>query len=225
MVAKRGYHHGDLRTALLSEAIEIILESGTAALSLRWLARRVGVSPAAYAYHFPDKSSLLIAIGSEGFRRLNEAFEPAAAIEDPAARLVALGRRYLDFAVENSAHYRVMFFDHPTPKAGNRNEEHFLTVATAAFEALRSTVAELMQQGSDNRNGWERALMMWAQIHGAVSLWLEGLLAPGATEAQAIEQLRTLIDHAAQEQAKLLQGAGIYLLRHFAAIAFPKEDI
>lgn len=208
MVAKTGYHHGDLRNALLSEAIEIILESGTGALSLRRLARRVGVSPAAYAYHFPDKSSLLIAIGTEGFRRLNAAFAPALTVDDPAARLVALGRKYIDFAVENPAHYQVMFFDHPTQKTGNRNEELFPNVATAAFEALRATVADLMLQREDDRTAWESALMIWAQIHGAASLWLEGLLAPGATEGEAIEQLRSLIHHAAQEQAKLLQGGG-----------------
>jgi hypothetical protein len=151
---------------------------------------------------------LLIAIGIEGFRRLNAAFESALSIEDPAARLVALGRKYIDFAIENPAHYRVMFFDLPAPKAGTRNEEHFFEVATAAFEALRGTVSDLMLAGGDDRNAGERALMIWAQIHGAVSLWLEGLLAPSATEDQAIEQLRSLIDHAAQEQAKLLQGAG-----------------
>ena len=144
---RRRYHHGDLRNALLSEAIETIMESGTAALSLRELARRVGVSPAAYAYHFPDKATLLVALGTEGFRRLNHAFEPILAYPDPAVRLVALGRKYIDFAVENPAHYRVMFFDHPTPEAGNENEETFREVAGEAFEALRSTVADLIRQG------------------------------------------------------------------------------
>ena len=164
---RRRYHHGDLRNALLSEAIQTIMESGTAALSLRELARRVGVSPAAYAYHFPDEATLLVSLRAEGFRRLNHPFGPIWAYPDPAARLVALGRKYIDFAVENPAHYRVMFSDHPMPEEGKGNEETFREVAGEAFEALRSTVADLIGQGGDDRDDRDTALIIWAQIHGA----------------------------------------------------------
>ena len=66
----RPYHHGDLRRALLDEAVASLRESGTAALSLRDLARRAGVSHAAPAHHFGDKRGLLTAVAAEGYRRL-----------------------------------------------------------------------------------------------------------------------------------------------------------
>jgi AcrR family transcriptional regulator len=66
----RPYHHGDLRRALLEAAVQAIAEVGPAAVSLRDLARRVGVSHAAPAHHFGDKAGLLTAVAADGFRRL-----------------------------------------------------------------------------------------------------------------------------------------------------------
>src|SRR6266536_5182875 len=74
-MAKRAYHHGDLRRALLVAAVEVIEESGPAALSLRDLARRAGVSHAAPQHHFGDKAGLLTAVAAEGYRRLATALE------------------------------------------------------------------------------------------------------------------------------------------------------
>src|SRR5215211_3555766 len=67
---RRAYHHGNLRRALLDEAIAVIGEAGPGAVGLRDLARRVGVSHAAPAHHFGDKRGLLTAVATDGFRRL-----------------------------------------------------------------------------------------------------------------------------------------------------------
>lgn len=102
MTGTRGYHHGDLPRALLDAAVEVIAESGPAALSLRDLARRAGVSHAAPAHHFGDKAGLLTALAVQGFDLLADALRGA---ED----LLSAGVAYVDFAVGHRAHFDVMF--------------------------------------------------------------------------------------------------------------------
>src|SRR5918998_1668160 len=102
----RSYHHGDLRRALLASAAEAIAESGPAALSLRDLARRAGVSHAAPAHHFGDKAGLLTALATEGYDRLADALDGA---RERTGSLLEIGVAYVAFAVGNRAHFDVMF--------------------------------------------------------------------------------------------------------------------
>jgi AcrR family transcriptional regulator len=105
-MAQRAYHHGDLRRALLSAAVEAITESGPTALSLRDLARRAGVSHAAPTHHFGDKAGLLTALAAEGFDLLAGAL--TAVPPDPGGFL-EVGVAYVRVAVEHRAHFEVMF--------------------------------------------------------------------------------------------------------------------
>ncbi len=107
MAAPRTYHHGDLRRALLSTALEVIRSDGVAAISLRDLARRAEVSHAAPAHHFEDKAGLLTAIAREGFELLADALTAVPA--DAAHRLREMGVRYVEFALGHPAHFEVMF--------------------------------------------------------------------------------------------------------------------
>ena len=103
---ERPYHHGDLRRALLAAAVEMIAEAGPAALSLRALARRTGVSHAAPAHHFGDKAGLLTAVAAEGYRLL------AAALRDAYERtgsFLEVGVAYVRFALEHQPYFEVMF--------------------------------------------------------------------------------------------------------------------
>ena len=99
----RQYHHGDLRPALLRAAVETIAETSPAAMSLREVARRAGVTHAAAAYHFGDKAGLLTAVAAEGYRMLGEALRDA----DPG--FLELGVAYVRFAVSHRAHFEVMY--------------------------------------------------------------------------------------------------------------------
>src|SRR5512133_2304967 len=104
------YHHGELRRALLDASLAVIERDGVSALSLRELARRLGVSHAAPAHHFPDKAALLVEIAREGYERFGAALAAAAdAAPDDDARLAAIGRAYVDFALAHPATFRVMF--------------------------------------------------------------------------------------------------------------------
>src|ERR1700726_613107 len=104
------YHHGDLRRALLEEAVRIIQRQGVEYLTLRTVGNRLGVSRTALYRHFADKQALLAAVGREGFRmlrlRLTEAWEQSGR---GRSGFEALGIAYVQFAVAHSSHYRVMF--------------------------------------------------------------------------------------------------------------------
>lgn len=105
----RSYHHGNLREALLQRALEIIGEDGVEALSLRSLARDLGVSHAAPARHFKTKAELLNAIAREGCEKLMESTSKAVALHDePAARIGALAKAYVNWAVANPAHHNAL---------------------------------------------------------------------------------------------------------------------
>lgn len=104
------YHHGNLRKVLLDRAATVIAEQGIEALSLRALARDIGVSHAAPARHFTDKTDLLRALATEGSHRLLDYVLAAAdaAGTDPLARYNALGQAYIRFSLEFPAYYRTI---------------------------------------------------------------------------------------------------------------------
>ncbi len=124
------YHHGNLRQALLERAAEVIAERGVEALSLRGLARDLGVSHAAPSAHFADRRALLGALALEGFRLGVDAMQAgaAAAGPDPVARYRALGRSYVQFAREYPSYFRAI--NHPEVQAHADDE---LREARAAF--------------------------------------------------------------------------------------------
>src|ERR1700743_2586808 len=104
------YHHGGLRDALIHAALEILESEGLAALSLRAVARRAGVSAAAPYHHFPDKQALLDAVAERGFDALTAAMtERMDRAGDDAARLDGKGIGAVAFAVANPALFGLMF--------------------------------------------------------------------------------------------------------------------
>jgi len=107
------YHHGNLKQALLDRAAEVIADQGIEALSLRGLARDVGVSHAAPARHFRDKKALLSALATEGYLRFSAYVTDAAekAGSDPVTRYNAMGRSVIRFALTYPAYYAT--FNHP----------------------------------------------------------------------------------------------------------------
>jgi len=186
---KRSYHHGDLRRALLDEALRLIEKEGPRALTLREVARRAGVSQAAPYHHFADKEAMLAAVAEEGFVELLAAQVEArdAAGDEPIARLQGLGRGYIRFAVQHPAHYRVMFVGAvEIPKHAALHE-----AAHRTFEALMDVVVEGQKAGVlRSGNPSELAVIVWSMMHGLAMLWtdcrLEGLAGPfGGIEALA----------------------------------------
>ncbi|WP_173057883.1 TetR/AcrR family transcriptional regulator [Phytohabitans houttuyneae] len=166
MTEKRSYHHGDLRRALLVAAAEAIAESGPAALSLRDLARRAGVSHAAPAHHFGDKAGLLTALAVEGFHRLADALDASRA---ETGSLLESGVTYVRFATENRAHFEVMF----QPSLFDQEDGEVIAARERAGAALSAGVSTL-DEPPPAEGARETELAAWSIVHGFATLWLAG---------------------------------------------------
>ncbi|CAN5676804.1 TetR/AcrR family transcriptional regulator [soil metagenome] len=167
MTRQRGQHHGDLRRALLDAALGLLREgSSTDELTLRGVARRAGVSPAAPYHHFPSKDALLDAVALEGFRRLREAQEELP-VEDPADAVARLTCTYIEFARSHRAHYGLMFAALVHAGAAAEVDPALAAAAVATFDHLAGAVAAT---GIEPEAARDRALQIWALAHGVVAL-------------------------------------------------------
>jgi AcrR family transcriptional regulator len=174
-VAKR-YHHGNLRAALIEAGLELIAEKGPPALTLREIGSRLGVSRTAAYRHFADKTELLNAIREAGFIEFGNALEQAREQAGPkfAPRLTAMGKAYLHFAREHSAHFQVMFG--PGAKMTDPDKDG---AGTRAFHILLDTVKQGQEQG-EVRPGDTMLIVSvaWAMIHGVSVLHLDEICPP-----------------------------------------------
>jgi AcrR family transcriptional regulator len=167
------YHHGGLRDALIAAAQDILEADGLSALSLRAVARRAGVSPAAPYHHFPDKQALLDAVAERGFDALTAAMTTRMnRVRGAAARLDASGIGYVAFAVANPALCGLMF----SPVGQNPS-------AGTALDSARQRAYAVLQDAASacSPNGKTSAaecLRLWALVHGIAKLVLEGCIRP-----------------------------------------------
>jgi AcrR family transcriptional regulator len=177
------YHHGELRQALVAAALQLVDEEDEAALSLREVARRVGVTYAAPYHHFADKQALVAAVAAEGFQTLRTDMSRAEeGIEDPFERLAAQGRAYVEFAVRHPALYRMMFQREITdPDCYPELHE----AADACFQALLESVRRALGPGADEQRVIGAAIPAWAAVHGLASLWNDGPLRHKLPEVDA----------------------------------------
>ena len=171
------YYGGDLRRDLLDTALEVIAGEGPSAVSLRSLARRLGVSHAAPANHFPDKAALFTAIAVEGFTLLGQAMAGAVAELGPDAtagqRFRAAGRAYTGFALAHPAHFAVMWqrdLLHP-------DDPELAVAADRTFELLLGGVRDVQADGWAAGSAPQTvAYLAWSVVHGLAALWLGGPL-------------------------------------------------
>jgi AcrR family transcriptional regulator len=171
------YHHGDLRRALIQASIELIAEKGVSALTLRGVARRVGVSHAASHHHFASKTELLAAVAMEGFEALAQAErEAAAATADPWDRFKAIGRAYLRFAVAHPAHFRVMFGRELVEGSQPPPEEQWVANPASRVLVEVATEAIATRGNADEERVRVAVIAAWSLVHGLAMLWLDGPL-------------------------------------------------
>jgi len=191
------YHHGDLRRALVEEAVRTIRSHGVEQLTLRTIGERLGVSRTALYRHFSDKQALLAAVSTEGFRTLRLALSTAWEQHGrgrPGFEAMAVA--YVRFAVTHPAHYRVMFGRFLESAAGNADLQG---EATAAFDVLMDALVTQQDAGIVRRDEPRlQARFIWAAVHGTAMLAIDGQLGGDedgeALNAYAIERLRRAID-------------------------------
>ena len=179
------YHHGDLRRALVAEAVRTIGAQGVDALTLREAGRRLGVSRTALYRHFSDKSALLAAVARDGFQRfrtdLLRAWERDGCGPNGFA---AMGRAYLRFAIANPSHYRVMFGQFSALCA---KDPDLQADAAAAFQVLLDALTALRTAGVVRTPDLNLlAEFVWATVHGVAMLAIDGQLGPDGADARAL---------------------------------------
>lgn len=187
------YHHGNLRRALLDEALKAIRDEGVDAITLREVARRVGVTHAAPYHHFPDKASLIAALGQEGLAMLDDAMDLAEqqAGADPAARLEAIGEAYVLFAASHPDYFAVMFRPEPCLTDG---EPPRGPAEGGAWRHLVDAIVACQQAGlAPAGDPLPLAINAWSLVHGLASLWVFGTLNYAPPEMGGIEGLATMV--------------------------------
>jgi AcrR family transcriptional regulator len=186
------YHHGDLEPALVAAARAILEKDGIEALSLRAVARAVGVSPAAPYHHFADKDALLAAVAAQGFRELTAAMEKRMTLQvEPTKRFLGTGAGYVAFAVANPALFRLMFGG-----SGHRFSTHagLATAGMASYEVLSKAAGEaVLAVGRDPATVPLTMLTAWSLVHGIAMLVLDAEVAPEGYGVRDPEALATLM--------------------------------
>src|SRR5215207_1590383 len=188
----RPYHHGNLRAALLEGAERALARGGVQELSLREVAREIGVSHAAPRRHFAGKQALLDALAEDGFLRLEREMREALgrAGDGFRERLAAVARTYVRFATEHAALLELMYTGKHRPDA-----EAVRVAAERAFAIPLGLIAEgqaggEVVPGDPGRVG----ALAWASFHGLASMANGGLLDDAALDALVVEAVAQLLE-------------------------------
>lgn len=188
--AKSTYHHGNLRSALLSAALELVQEQGPVAISLREVARRAGVSHAAPAHHFGDKAGLLTALAAQGFEHFAAALRAGAARagERDDLRFSWVGWAYVMFAAEHRAYFGIMF----RPELLRYDDSALAHAAGDAYSVLTESVRATRDDDSNAEALELSAIRAWSEVHGLATLWLDGNLPKYKSLAELDQLVRKL---------------------------------
>ena len=187
------YHHGDLKNALLDAAWDLASEGSVDHFTLREVARRAGVSPAAPYHHFADKNDLVRQLAIRAFEAMRQTLQTAAdSATDATQQLEAMGVAYLRFAFTHAAEFRFMF---KRELCGAPGQPDPLEVAGRAAQAVLYDVVVAAQANQTIRAGDPQIIVLsiWSAIHGLSGILLETPLGKNATLEVAEELARSVV--------------------------------
>lgn len=186
---KPGYHHGNLKAALIEAADAILREKGVEGFSLREAARRAGVSIGAPAHHFGSATGLLTEVALLGYDSLGEALKAVTPSEHPAMDLQALALAYVRFALTYPGRFRLMF----RPDLVNRDDPRYAEASTRTLSGFAAAIARRPGASGDVMG---EVFVVWSSIHGMANLALDGKakylfggLSPDEFAAERLPQL------------------------------------
>lgn len=163
------YHHGDLRTALIEEGLVQLDSKAPEEVSLREIARNVGVSATAVYRHFPDKAALLSALCGVGRQKLADDFHAAIAdIEDQLEALIAMGRAYVRFALHNPSLFRLMMTRNPPDDQPGPDG-----IAENPFAMMSAKLRAILPADAPADVRDTKRLQAWSLVHGLAMLMLD----------------------------------------------------
>jgi AcrR family transcriptional regulator len=170
-VRKPRYHHGDLRQALIDASHQLLVEKGAENFSLADACRVAGVSTAAPYKHFRDKLEILKAIVEQGFDRLaaNSTAAARSKGEGTVEGMIAMGQAYLDFALQETAVFRLMFGHNRAIKRAAEVEK----TGRACFQDVIQQVAIYCERNNAEGDAMQIALGLWTFVHGAACLLID----------------------------------------------------
>ncbi len=176
------YHHGDLRRAIMDAALEMTAESGLASLSLREIARRIGVTTGAPYHHFKDRQTLLVELAIEGYSELFEAMSLALKNAKSAeGEVEAAAAAYLQFGRSYPAKYAIMFSGELVTHscAGE-----MLLIANRCLDLVRASIADTGKLGP--AESVEAAFCAWSLLHGILMLDQNAVLQESQAEQKRL---------------------------------------
>jgi AcrR family transcriptional regulator len=160
-----------LREQVLKSAVDYIAKSGPDGLSFRQIATDAGVSHQAPYHHFGDRKAIFQAIALEGFRKLSASLRAAGVPDvEPSTMLC---ERYVEFAIANKGHFRVMF---RTDLCAMEDSPELQRAADEAFQALLDEVTKMVGDGASLEDVRVQATAMWSLAHGLATLLIDGPL-------------------------------------------------
>ena len=188
MPAKK-YHHGDLKNTLIKAGVEILSKEGVGGLSLRKVAQRAGVSHSAPYAHFPDKQSLIAAISTEGFNQLYTELEAAISPhkKNPKKQLIEGAKAYVRFAEQNTDTFNIMFSG---VLEKEKDYPSFVEISSKTFTLVVDVVQACQDAGIlPTAPANLMAVSVWGQVHGILSLALEGQVSHMVLDKHTIQEV------------------------------------
>jgi AcrR family transcriptional regulator len=187
------YHHGDLRAACLRAARQLLEEDGSAALSVRAVARRAGVSPTAPYRHFAERDALVSAVAAEGYVELTGQLGAAHPSPSTPSDLAAVALAYVRFALDHPAMFRLMFAEPCDPGSAER---------VAATAVISEYVGGIVRRAFPGADPDAMSTGVWALVHGLAFLYLDGKLDASEPEVVAA-RVRAVVHQLASAAAAM----------------------